>query len=84
MEVRTYKDEERGKVGIILMPEFCAEEEQLIKELLGKGTQIVVGKSFNGGLALVKDRNKFSPFSAVENSKGKRFHLNPFVAQHED
>ena len=85
MKVRTYRDKKTGKIGIVLIPEFCAEEGQLIEDLLNKRTDIIKAAGlFNKGIALVREADEFSPFSAIENSKGKRFHLCPFKEQHED
>jgi hypothetical protein len=85
MKIRTYKDNS-GEIGIVLIPEFCAEEEQLMTDLLNNKFKIIEAKSnpFIRGIALVMKEGKFSPFSAIENSKGNRFHLNPFRRQNED
>lgn len=85
MKVRTYRDEKSGKVGIVLIPEFCCEEETLINELTNNKVEIITATNpFTRGLALVMDKNKVSQFSAIENSKGNRFHLRPFREQKED
>ena len=82
MKVRNYKDEKTGKVGIELIPEFCAEEEQLIQDLAHKKTQLIVTKNpFARSIALVREEDAFSVFSAVEDVKGGRWHLNPFRKQ---
>jgi hypothetical protein len=85
MKVRTFKDDKTKKVGIILIPEFCAEEERLIVDLFNKETELLIGNdNLQKGMALVRKESDFHQISAIENSKGKRFHLNPFQKQHED
>ena len=85
MKIRTYKDNS-GKVGVVLIPEFCAEEEQLMLDLLNKKIKLIEATSnpFIRGVALVMDEDNFSPFSAIESSKGNRFHLKPFRRQNDD
>ena len=86
MKVRTYKDKKTGKVGIALIAECCCEEETLITDLLNKKIKIVsaTDNPFATGIALVMDEDNFSQFSGLENSKGKRSRLNPYMPQTED
>ena len=84
MKVRTYKDPKTGKVGIVLIAEYCCEEETLIQDLLNKKIKIIPAKIFETGVALVMDEDKFNQFSGIENLKRKKFRLNPFIQQYED
>lgn len=85
MKVRTFRDKEKKKVGIQIIAESCCEEETLIEDLLNKKPKIIIPrKPFGMSFAIVIDEDKASPVSAIENSKGNRFHLKPFQEQHED
>ena len=79
MKIRTFRDKESGKVGIVLIPEFCCEEETLIEDLCkGKLELHSVQTPFRCGLALLKNQEEFSAVAGLENRKGERFRLNPF------